>query len=186
MPPRIAPAAPPFDPSVQQALDKIMPPGMAPFAIFTTAARDPRLFAKLVGKAMFGKGHLSEREREIVVDRVTARCGAEYEWGVHVGVFAERLGLTEAQLASLVHGDAGDDCWTEADALLIRLCDSLLATYDIDDALWAELAARYSDEALIELIMLVGTYAGGSMMVKALRLEPEPIGRSFPSPPDRD
>jgi hypothetical protein len=26
------------------------------------------------------------REREIVIDRVTASCGAEYEWGVHVSV----------------------------------------------------------------------------------------------------
>lgn len=180
MPPRIAPARPPFEPAVQQQLDKIMPPGMAPFSIFTTMARDPRLFAKMVGKAMFGKGHISAREREIVVDRVTARCGAEYEWGVHIGVFAEKLGFTEDQITSMVHGDASDPCWSAEDALLIRLCDSLLADYDIDDALWAELKARYSDEAMIELIMLVGTYTGGSMMVKALRLEAEPIGRTFP------
>lgn len=183
MPPRIAPAAPPFEPSVQQQLDKIVPEGMAPFAIFTTLARDPRLFAKMVGKAMFGKGHITPREREILVDRVTARCGAEYEWGVHIGVFAERLGFTEEQIASFVHGDASDVCWSESEALLIRLCDALLASYDIDDALWAELKAHYSDEAMIELIMLVGTYTGGSMMVKALRLEPEPVGRAFPPKP---
>jgi alkylhydroperoxidase/carboxymuconolactone decarboxylase family protein YurZ len=102
---RIAPATPPFEPSVQEQLDKIMPPGMAPFSIFTTMARDPRIFAKMVGKALFGKGHITAREREIVVNRVTARCGAEYEWGVHVGVFADALGFTEEQIASSVHGD---------------------------------------------------------------------------------
>lgn len=182
--PRIVPATAPFEPSVQQQLDKIMPPGMAPFAIFTTMARDPRLFAKMVGKALFGKGHISAREREIVVGRVTARCGAEYEWGVHIGVFAETLGFTEEQIAALVHGDASDPCWSAQDARLIRLSDSLLASYDIDDALWTELKACYSDEAMIELIMLVGTYTGGSMMVKALRLEPEPIGRAFPPKPE--
>lgn len=181
MPPRIPPATAPFEPTVQQQLDKIVPEGMAPFSIFTTLARDPRLFAKMVGKAMFGKGHITAREREIVVGRVTARCGAEYEWGVHIGVFAETLGFTEEQIASFVHGDATDPCWSESEARLVRLCDSLLASYDIDDALWAELKAHYSDEAMIELIMLVGTYTGGSMMVKALRLEAEPIGRAFPS-----
>ena len=31
---------------------------------------------------------LSLREREIVIDRVCARCGCAYEWGVHVAAFA--------------------------------------------------------------------------------------------------
>ena len=31
------------------------------------------------------------REREIAIDRTCARCGCEYEWGVHVAYFAERF-----------------------------------------------------------------------------------------------
>lgn len=168
---------------MQAELDKIVPRGMEPFSIFTTLARDPRLFAKCVGKALFGKGHITPREREIVVARVTARCHAEYEWGVHIAVFAEQIGLTEAQNLSLVHGGPHDPCWPPHEALLIRMADALLDTYDIDDALWAELKARYSDEAMIELVLLVGTYLGGSCMVNALRLEREPFAPAFPPKP---
>lgn len=183
MPARIRPASPPFEPSVQQQLDKIVPRGMEPFAIFTTLARDPRLFAKCVGKALFGKGHITTREREIVVARVTAQCGAEYEWGVHIAVFAQQIGLTEEQSLSLVHGGPDDPCWPAGEALLIRMSDALMRTCDIDDELWAQLKARYSDEAMIELVLLVGAYVGGSYMVNAFRLEREPFAPNFPPRP---
>ncbi|MGH2404354.1 MAG: hypothetical protein ACRDGN_07795 [bacterium] len=35
-------------------------------------------------------------EREIVIQRVCARCGCDYEWGVHASIFATRAGLSEA------------------------------------------------------------------------------------------
>ena len=41
------------------------------------------------------------REREIVIDRTCARCGAEYEWGVHVAFFGERVGLTREEIAGI-------------------------------------------------------------------------------------
>ena len=37
---------------------------------------------------------LSLRHRELLILRTTARCGAEYEWGVHVQVFAAKAGLS--------------------------------------------------------------------------------------------
>jgi alkylhydroperoxidase family enzyme len=46
--------------------------------------------------------------REIVIDRVRARCGCEYEWGVHVAYFAARVGLTAEQIASIAVGRPND------------------------------------------------------------------------------
>src|SRR5689334_3763944 len=103
---RIAPAAAPFSPSIQGALDRVMPPGVPPLALFTTLARDERLFGKFFAGGLLEKGHLTLREREIVIHRVTALCGSEYEWGVHVAFFARRVGLDDAQLVSIVHGGA--------------------------------------------------------------------------------
>src|SRR5262252_3024216 len=108
---RIAPAIPPFSQEVQRALDRIMPSGVAPLVLFTTLARDERLFEKIFAGGLLDRGHLSLRQREIVIDRTTALCGSEYEWGVHVSFFAKRVGLDEPQLRSLVHGDAEDVCW---------------------------------------------------------------------------
>jgi len=120
---RIAPAAEPLPDDVRHAIDAIMR-GQPPLVLFTTLARDRRLFFKFFNSGLLDRGHLTIRQREIVIDRVTASCGAEYEWGVHVSVFAAKAGLTEAQITSLTVGGPDDTCWTDADRLLIRLCSS--------------------------------------------------------------
>jgi alkylhydroperoxidase family enzyme len=176
---RIAPATAPLPDDIQQAIDEIMR-GRPPLLLFTTLARDRRLFFKFFNSGLLDRGHLTIRQREIVIDRVTASCGAEYEWGVHVSVFAAKAGLTEAQITSLTVGGPDDDCWTDDDRLLIRLCDSLHEDCTIDDALWAELTGHYSDEALLELLMLAGSYRTVSYLVNSLRLPPEPGASRFP------
>lgn len=176
---RIAPAAEPWPDDIRQAIDAIMR-GNPPLLLFTTLARDRRLFFKFFNSGLLDRGHLTIRQREIVIDRVTASCGAEYEWGVHVAVFAAKAGLTEEQITSLTVGGPEDDCWDDADKLLIRLCDSLHADCTVDDALWAQLARRYSDEALLELLMLAGSYRTVSYLVNSLRLPLEPGARRFP------
>ena len=176
---RIAPATAPLPDDIQQAIDAIMR-GRPPLVLFTTLARDRRLFFKFFNSGLLDRGHLTIRQREIVIDRVTASCGAEYEWGVHVAVFAAKAGLTEAQIRSLTSGRPDDNCWTDADRPLIRLCDSLHADCTIDDALWAELTSHYSDEALLELLMLAGSYRTVSYLVNSLRLPPEPGASRFP------
>ena len=178
--PRIAAAAPPFPPDIQSWLDRTMPPGVAPLTLFTTLARDPRLFGKFMSAGLLDRGNLTIRQREIVIDRVTARCGSAYEWGVHVTFFAGRAGLTEAEIESLATGGAGDACWGENERLLIRLCDALHRACDVDDALWQALAERFSDEALIELLMLAGFYRTVSYLTNALRLAPEPYAAPLP------
>jgi len=176
---RIAPAGAPLPDDIRQAIDAIMR-GRPPLVLFTTLARDRRLFFKFFNSGLLDRGHLTIRQREIVIDRVTASCGAEYEWGVHVSAFAAKAGLTEAQITSLTVGGPDDICWTDADRLLIRLCDSLHVNCTVDDALWAELTGRHSDEALLELLMLAGTYRTVSYLVNSLRLPPEPTATRFP------
>ena len=176
---RIAPAAEPLPDEIQHAIDAIMH-GRPPLVLFTTLARDRRLFFKFFNSGLLDRGHLTIRQREIVIDRVTASCGAEYEWGVHVSVFAAKAGLTEEQITSLTVGGPVDGCWTDAERLLIRLCDSLHEECTVDDELWAELSRHYPDEALLELLMLAGTYRTVSYLVNSLRLPPEPGARRFP------
>src|ERR1700757_667282 len=140
---RIAPASLPLEPDMGEGIDKIMR-GAPPLMLFTTLARDRRLFFKFFNSGLLDRGHLTTRQREIVIDRVTASCGAEYEWGVHVSVFAAKAGLTEEQITSLTIGGPGEAPWTDADRLLIRLCDSLHVDCTVDDVLWAELTGPHS------------------------------------------
>lgn len=155
--------------------------GAPPLALFTTMARDHRLFFKLFDAGLLDRGNLTLRQREIVIDRVTATCDAEYEWGVHVSAFATAAGLTEAQIVSLTTGAPQDDCWEAGDSALIRLCDILHRDCDVDDDLWQELTALHSDEAILELLMLAGTYRMISYLVNALRLPLEDGARRFAS-----
>ncbi|WP_251058063.1 carboxymuconolactone decarboxylase family protein [Streptomyces sp. MG62] len=84
------------------------------------------------------RGHLALKQREIVIDRVTARCGSEYEWGVHVSAFAEKAGLTRDQIASTCAGGPEDDCWSEEEGCPVRLCDRIDAGCTLDDEDWTD------------------------------------------------
>jgi len=177
---RISPAQPPFVPEVQAWLERTMPPGQPPLVLFTTLARDRRLFNKFFSAGLLDRGHLTLRQREVAIHRTTALCGSQYEWGVHVAIFAERVKLTPEQLHATVHGDADAACWSDEDRLLIRLCDALHAACTIDDALWLALRARFSEQAMLELLMLAGFYRTVSYLTNALRLPPEANAARFP------
>src|SRR5687767_12897386 len=99
--PRIAPLEPPYAPELEALLKKMTPPN-APsiLALFRVLAQHPALAEAMtaVGRVLLGRQSLLPlRAREVVIDRVCARCGAEYEWGVHVTAFAQAAGFTAAQ-----------------------------------------------------------------------------------------
>jgi alkylhydroperoxidase family enzyme len=178
---RIEPAHPPFLAEVEAWLARTMPPGTPPLVLFTTLARDPRLFQRFMSGGLLDRGQLTLRQRELVIDRVTARCGSEYEWGVHVAFFGARVDLTEVEQVSLVHGGPHDPCWSQAEAALLVAVDELLDRCDLSDATWAALRAHLSETAVLEVILLTGFYRTVSMVTCALRLPIEPFAARFPA-----
>ena len=177
---RIAPASAPYAPDIQAWLDRTMPPGQPPLVLFTTLARDPRLFTKFFSAGLLDRGHLTLRQREIVIHRTTALCGSEYEWGVHVALFAARVGFDAEQLRSLATGNADDAPWADDERALLRLCDALHRDCTLDDTLWHALKQHFSDEAVLELLMLAGFYRTVSYLTNALQLPHEPGAARFP------
>src|ERR1700682_6669367 len=101
---RIAPLDPPYAPEIQDQFDRIMR-GRAPLMLFRVVASNARAWEKSRGGSLLDPGPLSLREREIVIDRTCARTGCEYEWGVHVAIFAEAAHLTEEQVRATVLGN---------------------------------------------------------------------------------
>jgi alkylhydroperoxidase family enzyme len=181
---RIAPLAPPYAPEVEAALVKWMPPGGAlePLRLFRTLSKHMTLSERMrsLGAAFLGKGTIGVRARELLILRTCARCGAEYEWGVHVSAFSAMAGLDEkavraTALASPESITGGDD-----DALLFRLADELHDTSGVSDALWSAVAARWSEAELLEMIALAGFYHLISFTVNAARVEHEGWAASFP------
>ena len=180
---RLEPAKPPFHPDVQAVLDRVPRAWMPPFRLFTTLARDVRVFQRFTRGAMIDlhNGHITLRQREVLLHRVTARAGCAYEWGLRVHFFAEEAGLTPEQQRSTVHGNANDLCWEPADRPLIRLADELHESCAVSDGLWSELRVTFSEEAILELLYLAGYYRNVSCMANALRFPLEDkIGLPFP------
>jgi alkylhydroperoxidase family enzyme len=178
---RIAAAQPPFPAEIQAWLDRTMPPGKPPLRLFTTLARDPRLFGKFFAAGLLDRGHLTLRQREIVIGRTTALCRSEYEWGVHIAIFGTRVGFTPAQVASLVRGGSADACWVPQEQTMLRLCEALHRDCTLEDTLWQQLRADFSEDAMLELLMLAGFYRAVSYLTNALRLPLEPDAARFPA-----
>ena len=188
--PRVEPLAAPHPPEVEQALETMMPGGrgVEPLALFRTFARDLPLSAAIhpLGRFMLsgrdrGGAAFDLRTRELVIDRVTARCGCEYEWGVHVTGYGAKAGLDEAQIHSIVHGHAGDACWSPRDAAVLRMVDALHDASDLDDATFAELRRHFDDEQIGELLILAGWYHAISFYANGMRTPREAWAARFPS-----
>jgi len=172
--PRIAPLQPPFDPPTQQLLEKMTPPG-APniLALFRVLAINPVLAERSMswGGYLLGRhATLPLREREVVIDRVCARCGSEYEWGVHVAAFAQAAGFSAQEIDAIARSDADLSPLTPRDRLLVRMVDELHEHCDIADQLWAELARQWTPPQLIELLLLAGWYRAISYLCRVARV----------------
>jgi len=172
--PRIAPLEPPFDAPTQQRLEKMTPPG-APniLALLRVLAINPVLAERMTGWGAYLLGRhatLPLREREVVIDRVCALCGAEYEWGVHVAAFEQSAGFTPPQTAAIARADGDLSCLPARDQLLVRMVDELHERCDVSDALWAELAREWTAPQLIELLVLAGWYRALSYVCRVARV----------------
>jgi alkylhydroperoxidase family enzyme len=176
---RIAPLEPPFAPDVAEHLEKLMPPGVPPLALFRAVAHNPRVLGRMRRGGLLDPGSISVRQRELIILRTTARCGAEYEWGVHVAFFGAAAGFTPQEIAATVRGAPAD--WAGDERLLVALADALHDGADVPDPLWAELEARFTPTQLVELVFLAGLYHAVSFVTNALRLPREPGTACFPA-----
>lgn len=177
---RIAPARAPYESGIADALARIMPPGREPLVLFRTMARNPRVFARMFAGGLLDKGSLGLRQREIVIDRTTARLGCEYEWGVHVALFAAKAGLGPQEIAAIVHGTADAACWAPDEQALIATVDDLVDRRTIAAATWSRARKHFDEAQMLEVIALAGYYHTISFLCRGLDLPLESYGARFP------
>ena len=181
---RLPPLAPPYSPELQALLVKMTPPA-APeiLALFRVLAHNPVLAERMTGWGGYLLGRrasLSLRDREVVIDRTCARCGAQYEWGVHVAAFSEAAGFSPPQNAAIADPAADDGALTPRDRLLVRMCDELHDNANVTDALWRELAQHWTPPQLIELLVLAGWYRAISYVCNAAQVPLESWAARWP------
>lgn len=181
--PRIAPLEPPYATEVGRQLERMMPPGVPPIALFRTFVVNLPMTEAMGpwGGYELSRGlSLSMRDRELVIDRTCARCHCPYEWGVHVAFFADRVGLTTEQVTSLTHGGPDDPCWDdERERAIITAVDELHDSSTVGDPTWAVLERHLGPDQLLDLLLLCGWYHAISFVANGAGVACEPGAPSF-------
>jgi alkylhydroperoxidase family enzyme len=149
------------------------------FGIYTTLVRHPELFADwiVLARRLLRLSSLEPRDRETLILRTAYRCKARYEWSHH-DVIGRRTGLTDADLAVLSTDAVGPDV-DPATALLLQAADELIDDHVLRDETWAALSQAYGQNQVIEMCMLVGSYA---MLAGALNSLGVQIEDGYPAP----
>ena len=177
---RIEPLNPPYSAGVQADFDRIMPPGAPPLVLFRAIATSERAWKKFRATSLLDRGPLSLREREIVIDRTCALTRCEYEWGVHVAVFAQDAKLTDEQIGATVVAPSDASCWSESEQALIAAVDALHHRATLSDQEFAALAVHFDGEQILEIMQLCGFYRTVAYIANGLDLPLEPTAARFP------
>jgi alkylhydroperoxidase family enzyme len=177
--PRIAPLEPPYPSEVQASFDAIMPPGVAPLLLFRTLARSERAWRKFRGGSLLDRGPLSLRQRELVIDRTCALAGCEYEWGVHIAVFAGAARLTAKEVTATWREGATAPLWDEAERALLQAVEALHAHATLSESEFAALRTHFDEDQILEVLLLCGFYRMVAYVANGLDLPLEPDAARF-------
>jgi len=176
---RIAPIEPPYAPEIQAQFGRIMR-GAPPLILFRVLAGNARAWEKFRAGSLLDRGPLSLSEREIIIDRTCALTGCEYEWGVHVTIFAGAAGLSDEQVRATVLETADAPCWSKHEQVLIATVDALHHRATLDDNEFVRLSEHYDDAKIFEIILLCGFYRTVSYLANGLDLPLEATAARFP------
>jgi 4-carboxymuconolactone decarboxylase len=157
--PRIPPLSPEDrDEQAQELLSGVSAAGAPAANIFSTLVRHPGLFRRWLpfGGKLLGGGKLPARDRELLILRTGWLCDAEYEWAQHREI-SKSIGISTDEIARVKQGPDAPG-WDPFDVTLLKAADELHAQARITDDTWAALVAKYDEQQLIEVPMLVGHY----------------------------
>lgn len=171
-PERVAPLPPrSWPPEMREALAPLRPP-VPPgpdrpkgLNLLGTFAHHPALtgaYHVFMAQVLYSST-LTPRHRELLILRVAAVRGAEYEWAQHV-FLAMDAGLGRDEIAAVRDGVSLG--WPAVEAALLTAVDELLRDARITDATWQALAADLSEQQLFDLVFTVGAY---DVLAMALR-----------------
>jgi alkylhydroperoxidase family enzyme len=177
---RIAPGQPPFPPTLEAYLKRAARQGVPPLVLFTTLGRSERTWTRFSGGSLLDRSSpLTLRDRELVINRTSARTGCEYEWGVHVWLFAERAGLTRDEVAATLSEPLDASAWCEKEAALLNAVDALHDRSTLSDREFEDLSRHYREDQVLEILQLAAFYHQVAYFANGLALPLEPSAARF-------
>jgi len=115
---------------------------------------------------------LDGRLREMVIIRVAYLGGARYVIGQHVPKLALAEGLTLAECEALKDWQ-DSNLFSPRDRAVLAYTDAMTRDIEVPDAVFEPLKEYFDDRKLVELTVLIGTYAMHVRVFEALKLDPE-------------
>lgn len=182
--PRIAPVQPEDWPSVLLEETAKWPglrarPELRSAGVYATFANHPDLFQAIGGPSVhiLHGNSLPDRAREVAIIRACARARGAYPYRQHVGI-GRSVGVTESEIAAL--GQLQPVGLDEEAWILVDIMDGLYRDNDLDDGLWARAQAVFSNDQIMDVILICGFYGLISAVLNVARTRLEPGSDSLP------
>ncbi|WP_087623532.1 carboxymuconolactone decarboxylase family protein [Aeromicrobium sp. PE09-221] len=137
--------------------------------IYSTFVRHPRLFEpwRSVAHALLFDGQLPPRERELAILRTAWRADCDYMWAQHRR-HAANAGISEEEVEAVAVEDVS--AWSDDDRLVLVASDELTRDADLSTETWSALRRRWSEEDVMEFVVLVGGYRLTASMLNSFRV----------------
>lgn len=159
----------------QELLARTLPTDSGePINLFRLLVGHPELMKRVnaLGGLFMAHSSLPARAREFAILRTAVAARCPYEYAQHLGI-AAGAGLSDQEIAA-----AGTPLDAEAFPPDLRLLagavDELLSSDGLGEPTWQQLRASYSDEQLLELLLLPGFYRMLAALLNAVQV---PIDR---------
>ncbi|GGC16356.1 hypothetical protein GCM10011494_39040 [Novosphingobium endophyticum] len=154
--------------------DMPVPPVEAIPEIMFTLCRFPVLWQAVmdVTKPLQGPASvLPPRDRKLAILRTGWLCQAPYEFGEHVAQ-AKRMGFTPEEVEAVTLGLQAPG-WTDHERAILAAVEELHKNAMVSDDTWAQLAKRFDEHQMFELLVLIGQFTATAYFQNSLCLRLE-------------
>jgi alkylhydroperoxidase family enzyme len=127
-----------------------------------------------------GKYTLTPRWRELLLTRIGVLCRSEYEYAAHLRL-GRQAGFTDADVERVIGGPKtpGDPFETA----LLQAVDDLFENDVVSPGTWATLSQSLNQQQLIDVVISVGGYRSGSMLINSAGVQLDSNMADFRFPP---
>ncbi|MBK6609136.1 MAG: hypothetical protein IPG24_27575 [Leptospiraceae bacterium] len=156
---------------------KIFSPKLPAPNLYRSVARNESLFIDMIDMGFIKPTGLMDRKvipprvREILILRTCVKTKNEYEFNLHIGTISEKMGLTLDEIEDIKCEQLNEGLWSDADRNLMQMADELIGNLSLSDETFEKLITHFSEENLIEMVLLIGLYTTVAMMVSFIRPE---------------
>ena len=121
------------------------------------------------------------RDKELLILRTAWLSRGDYVWGRH-NVMGQDAGLTPGEIERIAEGPDASG-WSDFDAALLRAADELHTSRFISGATWDALADEYTQDQLVEVVLIIGNYTQLTMFQNTLGVQLPPGFAGLPEDP---